>query len=306
MYVYTYPFGVQSSPHKAALRHGRAGCHWLSCALGAGCGPPCPVRSAAASRGRVCARYTMALLPRPAALRLALALALALPLGCAAAAAAAPAPAPVANPPVVADPPRWGWGSLGDMAFLHAGDPQPYTAPELALVKRFSMVQFDKKQGLATMPNASTEDRIIAAARFIKQANPSATTLMYINGLINFPASRLHAVLHADPSLTLRNTQGRQVNLVGNSGVYDVRNPKMRAAFVANALHGMASGAIDGVFIDRANWCEQCTDGRGWVRTNVKDSPRFSDSKNTLIFAQTSSGQTYFCKEAAMFLFSGG
>ena len=54
----------------------------------------------------------MALLPRPAALRLALALALALPLGRAAAAAAAPAP--VANPPVVADPPRWGWGSLPD------------------------------------------------------------------------------------------------------------------------------------------------------------------------------------------------
>ena len=83
--------------------------------------------------------------------------------------------------------------------------------------------------------------------------------------------------------------------------MYDVRNPKMRAAFVAvspqaitlgsikhcivldifgsrlcilicdrvsfemqDALHGMASGAIDGVFIDRANWCEACTDGRGW------------------------------------------
>ena len=92
----------------------------------------------------------MALLPRPAALRLALALALALPLGRAAAAAAAPAP--VANPPVVADPPRWGWGSLGDMAFLHAGDPQPYTAPELALVKRFPIVQFDKKQVRAAQP----------------------------------------------------------------------------------------------------------------------------------------------------------
>ena len=44
------------------------------------------------------------------------------------------------------------------------------------------------------MPSESTEDRIIAGARFIKQANPSVTTLMYINGLINFPASRLHAV----------------------------------------------------------------------------------------------------------------
>ena len=45
------------------------------------------------------------------------------------------------------------------MAFFHAGDPQPYSPSDLALVKRFPIVQFDKKQGLATMPGASTEER---------------------------------------------------------------------------------------------------------------------------------------------------
>ena len=112
------------------------------------------------------------------------------------------------------------------MSFLHAGDPRPYTAEELELVKKFPIVQFDKKQGLTILPDGtSTEDRIIAGARLVKQANPSVTTLMYINGLINFPASRLHAVTEADPSLLLRNTKGERVNLVGKSGVYDVRNP---------------------------------------------------------------------------------
>ena len=154
-------------------------------------------------------------------------------------------PPAVQQPPIVARPPRWGWASLGEMAFLHAGDPDPYTASQLALVKRFPMVQFDKKQGLSRMPNASTEDRIIAGARLVKQAEPTVTTLMYINGLINFPASRLHAVTNADPSLLLRNAKGEPVDLVGGSGVYDVRNPRMRAAIVEDALYGMASGAVD-------------------------------------------------------------
>ena len=67
--------------------------------------------------------------------------------------------APARPPPVVANPPRWGWATLGDMAFFHAGDPQPYSPGDLALIKRFPIVQFDKKQGLATMPGASTEER---------------------------------------------------------------------------------------------------------------------------------------------------
>ena len=205
-------------------------------------------------------------------------------------ACAAATTAPPAAPPTIQNPPRWGWGSLGDMAFLHAGDPAPYTAPDLALLAKFPMVQFDKKQGLGWPQfmgkNASTEERIVAAARAVKKASPTATTLLYvlvlealllvlvlillvrvfryINGLIDFPASRLRAATRADTSLLLRNTAGVECRIAGN-GVYDVRNPKMRAVFVADAMYGMESGAIDGVFIDRANWCEECSAGRaGW------------------------------------------
>ena len=58
----------------------------------------------------------------------------------------------LAAPPIVANPPHWSWATLGDMAFLHAGDPRPYSATELALVKRFPIVQFDKKQVRAAQP----------------------------------------------------------------------------------------------------------------------------------------------------------
>ena len=61
--------------------------------------------------------------------------------------------------PVVTNPPRWGWGSLGAMSFLHAGDPHPYTTGDRKLLGRFPMVQFDKLQGLDDAPNASTEVR---------------------------------------------------------------------------------------------------------------------------------------------------
>ena len=200
-------------------------------------------------------------------------------------------------PPVVGRPPRWGWETLGEMAFLHAGDPQPYTEAELALVKRFPMVQFDKKQGLARMPNSSTEDRIVAAARLVKAADPSATTLMYMNGLINFPASRLHEVTKADPSLLLRNSQGVQVNLVAKSGVYDMRNSKMRQAFVDVALDGMASGAIDGVFIDRANWCEQCTSGRDWDNETCRSMVPAQRQLLTELMAALGEGNITLAKE---------
>ena len=39
----------------------------------------------------------------------------------------------LAEPPTVLRPPRWSWDTLGSMAFLHAGDPQTYTADEVAL-----------------------------------------------------------------------------------------------------------------------------------------------------------------------------
>lgn len=55
-----------------------------------------------------------------------------------------------------------------------------------------------------------------------------------------------------------------------NRGAYDVRNVRMRAAIVEYALHGMASGALDGVFIDRENWCETCTTLMNWDEATCK------------------------------------
>eukprot|EP00756_Hemistasia_phaeocysticola_P048082 Hpha_TRINITY_DN22524_c0_g1::TRINITY_DN22524_c0_g1_i1::g.185099::m.185099 len=168
-------------------------------------------------------------------------------------------------PPKVARPPKWGSDTLGDMVFVHGASSAPYTSEQLALLGKFSMVQFDKKQFIQSMPDASQEDRAIAAAQQVKTAHPDAQVLLYINGLIDFPASRLSNVTGRDPSLLLKNGKGESVKLVGH-GVFDVRNPAMRKAFVADALYGMATSFFDGVFIDRANWCAsgKCARSGSW------------------------------------------
>jgi hypothetical protein len=119
------------------------------------------------------------------------------------------------------------------MSFAHTGQAQPYSNTDLALLSRFPMVQFDKKQSIATMPHLDTEDRLILAAKQVKGANPKVHTLMYINGLINFKAQRLYNATQADPSLLLVNTAGQHPTLTpGKDTVFDMRQPAMRKLFV--------------------------------------------------------------------------
>eukprot|EP00038_Savillea_parva_P026374 m.53646 g.53646 ORF g.53646 m.53646 type:complete len:436 (+) comp7470_c0_seq3:54-1361(+) len=169
--------------------------------------------------------------------------------------------------PIIARPPRWGWDTVGDMVFVHSGQAKSYTTQDLELLSRFAIVQFDKKQNLADEPNASQEDRFIAAARAVKatarKAGRDVQVLMYINALINFPAGRLHGIV--TPSMLLNTSTGKPARLVGNT-VFDPRVPAMRRVFVEDALYGMATGYFDGVFIDRADWAiksDSCDDEWG-------------------------------------------
>lgn len=82
--------------------------------------------------------------------------------------------AAAAQYPIIENPPQWSWSSLGTMAFAHTGQPHAYDATDLQLLKKYSMVQFDKKQDLATLLNDYQEDRFIAAARQIKAVNAKA------------------------------------------------------------------------------------------------------------------------------------
>ena len=162
--------------------------------------------------------------------------------------------------PVPASPPRWSWDTLGAMAFAHVCQPDAFNQSQLEQLRRYPFVQFDKQMNTRSMPAASQEDRFLAAARQVKAVNADAKILLYLNGLINFPAFRLYNA--TPPSLLLTNSSGERLHLLPNTGgVFDVRQAEMRKIFVADTKYAMASGAVDGVFIDRANWGEKCQAG---------------------------------------------
>eukprot|EP01063_Lacrimia_lanifica_P007132 TRINITY_DN14509_c0_g1_i1.p1 TRINITY_DN14509_c0_g1~~TRINITY_DN14509_c0_g1_i1.p1 ORF type:complete len:392 (+),score=106.63 TRINITY_DN14509_c0_g1_i1:45-1220(+) len=202
--------------------------------------------------------------------------------------------------PKVMSPPRWGWDAVGSMAFLHGSTTKPLTPEELAMVGKFPLVQFDKKEFIETMPDAATEDRAAAGAAQIKAAYPGTKAVMYINGLIDFPASRLRNVTSAHPHLRAKNADGGRVLIKGNP-VYDVRQEAMRRAFVADALEGMSTGVFDGVFIDRANWAasSRCPHAPSWDAATCQE---FIPAQRQLfadLTAALGEGNITLAKEAA-------
>ena len=70
--------------------------------------------------------------------------------------------------PAVNNPPAWDWSTLGKMAFVHSGQAKAYAVADLALLSRFPIVQFDKKENIQAMPGVAAEDRLIAAARQVR------------------------------------------------------------------------------------------------------------------------------------------
>ena len=156
-------------------------------------------------------------------------------------------------------PPGFSFHTLGGMTFAHVTKPTAFNATDLARLAKYQVVTFDKAQDRVDMPNTTTEDIFIQAARQIKKTNPRVTTLSYLNGLIDFPAfRRIHNATLANPSLLLHNSSGKRVDIIPTiPGTFDMRHPAMRKLFVDDALHAINSNAFDGVFIDRANFASR-------------------------------------------------
>jgi len=177
-------------------------------------------------------------------------LAAALSLAAAAAAAAAAAP----------QPPPWSWATLP--TFHHAakttGD---YDAAQLAELARYPLVVVEKFQAVAApQDNRTEEERIVDACRGVKALRAGTACVFYLNSVIAFPqyayAQELRA---ARPDLWLRDDGGVAINMSGPGWpshvppfpVLDYALPAARAFFAAACTRAVASGAVDGCFLDR-------------------------------------------------------
>jgi len=214
-------------------------------------------------------------------------------VGCVCGAVTAPEASSLSDPPPrINKPPHFTWDTLGGMTFAHVTKSTEFNATDLALLKKYCIVQFDKGQNDVSMPAATLEDRFIAAARQVKQVNPKATLLMYLNGMIDFPEfQRLHNTTVAQPSLLVHNSDGQLAMTLAPYGTFDMRNAAMRQLFVSDAVYGVKSGAFDGVFIDRANWAQrgymQLTNGTSQQEKSLRAHHWEPSLLSSLVPAQT-------------------
>lgn len=164
--------------------------------------------------------------------------------------------AAVASP----QPPLWSWSTLP--VFHHAsktvGD---YDAAQLAALARYPLVVIEKFQAVsAPGDNRTEEERIIAACRGVKALSPSTACIFYLNSVIAFPQYAYAQSLRATrPDLWLRDDRGVAINMSGPGWpahvppfpVLDFAQPAARAFFAAACTGAVASGVVDGCFLDR-------------------------------------------------------
>lgn len=132
--------------------------------------------------------------------------------------------------------------------YLHFGKrTAALTEAELDFVARTSgFVALEKGHGASTF--GSTEAGIAATARELKRRNPAIKVLFYFNAFINWPG--YDALERYRPEWTLRNAAGEVVTHPSGTPRPDPSNPAMREWWAATVAEAIASGPLDGVFVD--------------------------------------------------------
>jgi hypothetical protein len=101
--------------------------------------------------------------------------------------------------------------------------------------------------------------RMVANFRRLKAINPNVTTLAYFSTCANFPHYATAATFAAQPSLLLHNSSGGFVHthVPGFTWpavtVFDVSQPAARKVIVDACVAAVATGAVDGFFLDRVD-----------------------------------------------------
>jgi hypothetical protein len=187
----------------------------------------------------------MRLQPTPLPLPLALALALAL-----------------SAPAALAALPPFSWSTVP--VFFHSCNfSGPFSAAAVAFVANhsFASVTVEKGQALDSGDGAFAEQRILAALRQFKAARPSIATVAYFNSVLDWPYYRLHADMLAHPQYALKNDSGLPVLIHGDGAfpqppagmeVFGFADAATRAWFAAACAALVATGDVDGCFMDRA------------------------------------------------------
>ena len=167
---------------------------------------------------------------------LALSAALTLPLM-----AAEPLPSEAAN-----RLPVFSWDRVPQYMHIRKGD--KFTEDEIKYLATFPLVTFEKTTGSQTFK--STEDGTLAAAKAVKEINPSTKILYYRNVFVHYGTYKANAEIDKMPGAFLVGREGKTKLIRNVCEAYDLSNPQVREWWVGNAKQMCADPAIDGLFLD--------------------------------------------------------
>jgi len=132
--------------------------------------------------------------------------------------------------------------------YMHIRKAKNFTEDEIKYLATFPLVTFEKTTGSETFQ--STEDGTLAAAKAVKEINPSTKILYYRNVFVHYGTYKANAEIEKIPGAFLvgRNQKSKLVR--GKSEAYDLTNPLVREWWVGHAKQMCADPAIDGLFLD--------------------------------------------------------
>ena len=142
--------------------------------------------------------------------------------------------------------PEFSWDRVP--LYMHIRKAKNFTQDEIKYLATFPLVTFEKTTGSETFK--STEDGTLAAAKAVKEINPSTKILYYRNVIVHWGTYKTNAEIDKMPGAFLVGKQGKTKLNWGKTEAYDLTNPQFRELWVGNVKQLCADPLIDGVFLD--------------------------------------------------------
>jgi len=142
--------------------------------------------------------------------------------------------------------PEFSWDRVP--LYMHIRKATNFTEDEIKYLATFPLVTFEKTTGSQTFK--CTEDGTLAAAKAVKEINPSTKILYYRNVFVHWGTYKTNAEIDKMPGAFLVGKEGKTKLNFGKNEAYDLTNPQFREMWVGNVKQLCADPLIDGVFAD--------------------------------------------------------
>jgi len=148
----------------------------------------------------------------------------------------------------------------------HDSVPWPRSQADLEILAKYRQVVIEKFEGPCWLEcyqhnncssSCGTEDYIVGTAQGIKKINPNVSITFYLNSVMSFPMYHYDALLYKNVSLLLHDKTGKIGKLQNDAGMKNLSVPDFgqegaRQLHLAEIKKYMDTGAIDGIFSDKA------------------------------------------------------